>query len=179
MMTPAPMTNGFSDSRASPASHLQGPRLALAYMRERMSHFFSMYSDAMSRLSTATLFMPLDRLLSSPYADIFDPIPCDPSSSSSASSSPQPARNPNAVHASHLVPLFSSDFCAHLKMSRELPLKVATDIGGGGALAKIAKVRSVMKEKRNEWSQVEELPVSLLCPPPPFPRLDVRWGQKG
>ena len=70
--------------------------------------------------------------------------------------------DPDGVHAAHLVPLFSSEFCASLNMSRDLPLRVATDIGGGGALAKLAKVRSVMKEKRTEWTTVGELPVRLV-----------------
>lgn len=50
-------------------------------------------------------------------------------------------------------------------MSKDLPLKIVTDIGGGGALAKIAKVRGVMKEKRTNWSTVSELPVEIPVPP--------------
>lgn len=44
-------------------------------------------------------------------------------------------------------------------MSRQVPLRVVGDIGGGGALARIEKARTVMKEKKSEWSQSDELPV--------------------
>jgi hypothetical protein len=176
LLSSAPVANGSSDgpfSRTSPAVHLRGPKVAITYMREQMGRFFATHANEMSRLSTATLYMPLDHLLSTAYADIFEPYPSnDPSSSSSSSLSSSSSgsmnldrllttttRNTEAIHASHLVPLFSSDFCAALKMSRELPLSVVTNIGGGGALAKLAKARSVMKG-RKEWSQVEELPVS-------------------
>jgi hypothetical protein len=45
-------------------------------------------------------------------------------------------------------------------MSRQLPLRVVGDIGGGGALARIEKGKKVMRERRSEWSQSDELPVS-------------------
>lgn len=78
-----------------------------------------------------------------------------------------PVDNPadEIYHAPHLVNLFASEFCRSLNMSQDLLLKVVTDIGGGGALAKIAKVRGVMKEKRTEWSTVQELPVEIPLPP--------------
>ncbi|KAI9615693.1 hypothetical protein H4Q26_011329, partial [Puccinia striiformis f. sp. tritici PST-130] len=44
------------------------------------------------------------------------------------------------LHADHLVPLFTKEFYARLQWSKELPLTVATELGSGGALAKIAKV---------------------------------------
>lgn len=44
-------------------------------------------------------------------------------------------------------------------MSRQVPLRVVGDIGGGSALARIEKARNVMKEKKSEWSQSDELPV--------------------
>lgn len=45
-------------------------------------------------------------------------------------------------------------------MSRQVPLRVVGDIGGGGALARIEKGRKVMRERKSEWSQTDELPVS-------------------
>lgn len=41
-----------------------------------------------------------------------------------------------------------------------MPLRVVGDIGGGGALARIEKGRKVMRERKSEWSQIDELPVS-------------------
>lgn len=41
-------------------------------------------------------------------------------------------------------------------------MKVAIDIGGSGALARIEKGRKIMKDSRTEWSSVDELPVSNL-----------------
>ena len=46
-------------------------------------------------------------------------------------------------------------------MSRQIPLKVVADIGGGGALARIEKGRKLMRERKSEWSQADELPVRL------------------
>lgn len=60
-----------------------------------------------------------------------------------------------------LEPLFAKEYCASLGMSRQVPLKVLCDIAGGGALAKIEKGRKVMRERKSEWSQTDELPVSL------------------
>lgn len=47
-------------------------------------------------------------------------------------------------------------------MSRQIPLRVVGDIGGGGALARIEKGRKVVREKKSEWSQTDELPVYTL-----------------
>ena len=47
-------------------------------------------------------------------------------------------------------------------MSRQVPLRVIGDIGGGGALARIEKARTVMKERKSEWSQTDELPVCIF-----------------
>ncbi|KAG9318435.1 hypothetical protein JVU11DRAFT_526 [Chiua virens] len=58
-----------------------------------------------------------------------------------------------------LEPLFAKEYCASLGMSRQVPLRVVGDIGGGGALARIEKARNVMKERKSEWSQSDELPV--------------------
>jgi E3 ubiquitin-protein transferase RMND5 len=44
-------------------------------------------------------------------------------------------------------------------LSRQVPLRVVGDIGGGGALARIEKGRKVMRERKSEWSQTDELPV--------------------
>jgi hypothetical protein len=59
-------------------------------------------------------------------------------------------------------PVFAREYCASLGMSRQIPLKVVADIGGGGALARIEKGRKLMRERKSEWSQTDELPVRLF-----------------
>jgi hypothetical protein len=58
-----------------------------------------------------------------------------------------------------LEPLFAKEYCASLGMSRQVPLRVVGDVGGGGALARIEKGRKVMGDRKGEWSQLAELPV--------------------
>lgn len=86
---------------------------------------------------TCVIYLPLSRLQNSPYADIASP----------------------SLHFD-LEPLFAKEYCASLGMSRQVPLRVVGDIGGGGALARIEKGRKVMRERKSEWSQTDELPVS-------------------
>lgn len=50
-----------------------------------------------------------------------------------------------------------------------MPLRVVGDIGGGGALARIEKGRKVMRERKSEWSQTDELPVRSFHPNPILP----------
>lgn len=87
---------------------------------------------------TCVLYLPTSKLLKSPYADLADP----------------------SVH-SDLQNMFATEYCASLGMSRQAPLRVIGDIGGGGALTRIEKGRKVMRERKSEWSQTDELPVSL------------------
>ena len=61
-----------------------------------------------------------------------------------------------------LHPSFSREYCARLGLGKQVPLRVVGDIGGGGALGRIEKGRKVMRERKSEWSQTNELPVSLL-----------------
>lgn len=82
------------------------------------------------------LYLPLPRLLASPYADLASPsVQWD------------------------LDPMFAREYCASLGMSRQIPLKVVADIGGGGALARIEKGRKLMRDRKSEWTQADELPV--------------------
>ena len=56
--------------------------------------------------------------------------------------------------------MFATKFSASLGMSKHPPLRVMGDVGGGSALAKIEKRRKIMWERKSEWSQADELPVS-------------------
>ena len=88
---------------------------------------------------TCPAYLPLAKLQKSPYADLASP----------------------SLHLD-LEPLFAKEYCASLGMSRQVPLRVVGDIGGGGALARIEKGRKVMRERKSEWSQTDELPVRFL-----------------
>jgi hypothetical protein len=83
-------------------------------------------------------YLPESRMRASVYADLLSP----------------------SLHTD-LEPLFAKEYSASLGMSRELPLRVVGDIGGGGALARIEKGRKIMRDRKSEWSQVDELPVWL------------------
>ncbi|KAF9510400.1 hypothetical protein BS47DRAFT_1300282 [Hydnum rufescens UP504] len=120
---------------------------ALSYARR---HFPSLYPDHaldIARLTNAVLFLPLERLAKSPYADLGAP----------------------SVHTS-LESQFATEYCAMLRMSRQPPLRIVGDIGGGGALVRIEKGKKVMQDKKSEWSATEELPVGpphIEIPVPP------------
>ena len=114
-------------------------------------------------LLTSPLYLPLDRLLSSPYGSLYAPYLASSSSSSSPTTTlttPRPLElRPNEP----LLLLFTEAYLRSLSLPKNSPLTVVTDVGGSGALAKIIKVRTVMKEKKTEWSAVGELPVSGVC----------------
>ncbi|WFC98003.1 hypothetical protein MYAM1_000724 [Malassezia yamatoensis] len=56
---------------------------------------------------------------------------------------------------------FHADYCAINRLSRPCALQASVDVGVNNALGRIHKVRSMMKDRHNEWSQANELPVSL------------------
>lgn len=85
----------------------------------------------------APTYLPVTRFMVSPYADLANP----------------------SLQAD-LAVLFAAEYCGARGLSRHPSLKVVCDIGGGGALARIEKGRKVMRERKSEWSQTDELPVS-------------------
>jgi E3 ubiquitin-protein transferase RMND5 len=44
-------------------------------------------------------------------------------------------------------------------MSKDPPLKIVGNIGGGIALPRIEKGRKIMKDRKGDWSNTEEIPV--------------------
>ena len=92
------------------------------------------------------VYLPLARLRISPHADLV---------------------SPNLY--TDTDPIFVRVYCANLGMSRQIPLKVVADIGGGGTLARIQKGRKLMRERKSEWSQADELPVRLSLAVPALP----------
>jgi len=118
---------------------------AISYANATLRSFYPDHAAEFKRLMASVMYLPKKRLQRSPYADL----------------------TLDSVHTD-LEPLFAKEYCANLGMSRQVPLRVIGDIGGGGALARIEKARTVMKERKSEWSQTDELPVCifhLLMPP--------------
>lgn len=134
----------------APDPHVQA---ALAYGGTHFRRFLTgpARRDLISALFTSTIYLPFTRLLSSPYGHLYSSY-IAPSSSSPKS---------GAVESSSLCATFAASFLGTLDLPKESPLSVVTDIGGGGAMGRIQKVRAVMKEKKTEWSAVGELPVGF------------------
>jgi len=126
---------------------------AVRYIKSHLRAFHTTHGDHISRLVSSTVFLPVDRLVNrSPYKDIY--LPYAEFFNSNSTENPE----------SHLRELFLQEFCSSKGLGRHLPLKVVTDVGGGGALAKIIKFRTVMKDKKTEWSQSDELPMAIPLP---------------
>lgn len=119
------------------SSHPPQPAQAIAYANKYLRPFFHTHATEFQRLLSCIMY--LSRLDKSPYADLASPT----------------------VHFD-LEPMFATEFSASLGMSKQAPLRVVGDLGGGGALAKIEKGRRIMRERKGGWSQADELPVSFL-----------------
>ena len=118
------------------ATHPPNVQAVLAYARANFGPFYHRYGAEINRMMNCFNYLPIARLQASPYADLAAPT----------------------LHLD-LEPMFAREYCASLGMSRQVPLRVVGDIGGGGALARIEKGRKVMRERKSEWSQSDELPV--------------------
>jgi len=119
------------------------PSSALSYARRYFPPLFSTHAAQVSQLTSALAFFPSPRLATSPYADL----------------------TRENIH-SDLESQFSQEYCALLKMSRQLPLRVVADLGANGALAKIERAKKIMQEKKTEWTAADELPVRQMFPTP-------------
>ncbi|KAG6337209.1 hypothetical protein ID866_1881 [Astraeus odoratus] len=115
---------------------------ALSYAHATLRNYYAEHTVEFRRLLTCVAYLPREKLKRSPYADLASPT----------------------VHTD-LESLFAVEYCASLGMSRQIPLRVIGDIGAGGALSRIEKARTVMKEKKSEWSQSDELPIEITLPP--------------
>jgi CTLH/CRA C-terminal to LisH motif domain len=112
---------------------------AIEYANKHLQPFFATHSAELKRLMGCLIFLPKERMQKSPYEDLTS----------------------ETIHLD-LENMFATEFSASLGMSKQPPLRVVGDIGGGGALAKIEKGRKIMRERKSEWSQADELPVSNL-----------------
>jgi len=126
------------------SSHPPNYASAISYANATLRPFYIEHEAEFVRLIGCIAYLPLSRLQTSPYADLASP----------------------SLHFD-LEPLFAKEYCASLGMSRQVPLRVVGDIGGGGALARIEKGRKVMRERKSEWSQTDELPVGSILRAPP------------
>jgi CTLH/CRA C-terminal to LisH motif domain len=110
---------------------------AIEYANDHLQPFFATHPVEVKRLMGCLVFLPKERMQKSPYEDLTS----------------------DTIHLD-LENMFATEFSASLGMSKQPPLRVVGDIGGGGALAKIEKGRKIMRERKSEWSQTDELPVS-------------------
>ncbi|GJN90492.1 hypothetical protein Rhopal_003503-T1 [Rhodotorula paludigena] len=143
---------GGAPAHPPPDPHAQA---ALAYGG---AHFRALLTPARSAticaLLTSPLYLPLPRLLASPYGALF------------AQHVGSGGAGAGGAAVDALCAAFSAAYLSALELPRDSPLSVVTDVGGGGALAKIMKVRAVMKDKKTEWTAVGELPVEIPLPLP-------------
>ncbi|KAG8691837.1 hypothetical protein FRC11_007803 [Ceratobasidium sp. 423] len=111
---------------------------AIAYSKQHFPNLYAEHGPAVRRLLASVLFAQ-PGLAGSPYADLI--------------------QGPDAAS------LFAREYCAQLGLGEQVPMKVAIDIGGSGALARIERGRQIMKDSRTEWSSVDELPIEIPLPP--------------
>ncbi|KAN0140839.1 CTLH/CRA C-terminal to LisH motif domain containing protein [Lactarius tabidus] len=115
---------------------------AIQYATKHLRPFFLTHTTEFKRLMACLIFLPKERMQKSPYEDLTS----------------------DTIHLD-LANMFATEFSASLGMSKQPPLRVVGDIGGGGALAKIEKGRKIMRERKSEWSQSDELPIEIPLPP--------------
>lgn len=142
---------------SSSASYYSPIEEAMHYGRKHFGHHRATHLGEVQRLYTFILFLPPTGL-------------ADPDAGSQSDYLARMRRqvpfvyhrflDADKMHQPLLEPMFQADFCARNQLARDPPLKVAVEVGIGGALRQIMKVRQIMKMKGNEWSQADELPVS-------------------
>lgn len=132
---------------------------ALAYGREHFQPFRTTHLAEIQRLFTLLAFLPAFIPAQAYGPEGLDSVPVE----HLVLTVPlvyRPLLEASLVHAPLLEPLFKLEFCARNQIAKDAPLAIGVEVGAGGALNKIIKVKAVMKERGNEWSQADELPVS-------------------
>lgn len=115
------------------------PSMALSYARENLSVFGDRYFSDIARLMSSILYYKNPG--KSPYNDIYE-LPS----------------------YEKLSWMFSSEFCFLLGLSPESPIYLAVT-AGSLALPVLAKLDSLMKTKKAEWTTSDELPTEIPLPP--------------
>lgn len=109
---------------------------AVSYAQENLSVFRERYFQDTAQLMTAVLYV--DKMC--PYKGIFSSPSYD-----------------------QLYGMFSSEFCSLLGLPPESPLYLAVT-AGAIAIPTLAKMETVMKSRRAEWTTKQELPVEIDLP---------------
>jgi len=129
------------------ASRTEHP--AFRYHREHLLPLYTLYPAEIDRLCSYFLWVSMGRTSSCPYTDLAS----------------------EAAH-SGLEAEFTKEYACCMQIGREAPLKILNRIGGGNALVRIEKGKKVMKERRGDWTNNDDLPVrpsvlpSILNPTP-------------
>lgn len=114
------------------------PSLALNYARENLSVFGDRYFSEIARLMSSILYYK--NIARSPYEDVYE-LPSN----------------------DKLSWMFLSEFCFLLGLSPESPIYLAVT-AGSLALPVLAKLDSLMKNKKAEWTSSNELPTEVPLP---------------
>jgi len=115
---------------------------AFRYHREHLLPLYTLYPAEIDRLGSYFLWVSMERLSSCPYADL-----------TSAS-----------LHTG-LEAEFTKEYACRMQIGREAPLKILNRIGGGNALVRIEKGKKVMKERKGDWTNNDDLPVEIPLEP--------------
>ncbi|CAG8561154.1 7716_t:CDS:10 [Ambispora leptoticha] len=108
---------------------------SLRYAQLNFQYFNTQHFREIRRLMGSLAY--INRLESSPYADLL-----------------------STEGWTNIQNTFATDFCSLLGFSRESPLFISVTVGAT-ALPWLIKMSTIMKEKKNEWSQQNELPVEV------------------
>jgi hypothetical protein len=110
--------------------------LAFLYHREHLLPLYTLYPAEIDRLCSYFLWVSMGRLSSCPYADLA-----------------------SATLHTGLEAEFTKEYACRTQIGREAPLKILNRIGGGNALVRIEKGKKVMKDRKGDWTNNDDLPV--------------------
>lgn len=137
--------------------------MASAYGRHMFKKFASIYMDQIQQLLTLLLFLP-----SFEVNEHGIPLHTAPSEEAMLVNAPQKYHTLISTiydEETQFREQLLKDFCAIATIPQLSPLQVSVDLGANIALSRIMKVRSLMKQRGNEWNQANELPVEIPLPP--------------
>ena len=150
----------MSETHAAPPTEGQtNVEAAFAYGRRHFVPFLGTHAAEIQRLLALLLYLPrfpLDAKTAAPAREIL------------LRTVPAMYRGMLSTLFDDTTPLaarFLTEYCAVAQIPRISPLRASVDVGANTALSRILKVRSVMKQSGNEWSQADELPIEIPLPP--------------
>lgn len=149
------------DGETTPPSNIS---TALEYGRRNLQPFLDRHLPEVQRMFTLLAFLPNFAIASSYGPDGSDSVPVE-HLLPTVPAVYRPLLDAKLVHAPFLEPLFRLEFSSRNRVSKEAPLATCVEVGAGGALSQIIKVKTIMRERKNEWSQADELPIEIPLPP--------------